>query len=86
MSLEDYDKLCKEQKGLCAICKKPETKIDWRSKLPIHLSIDHDHKTGKIRQLVCNRCNGLLGRCEENIELLEEIKSYLVRHSQTKNH
>jgi len=53
ITLEDYNELLIKQKGRCAIC----------GSLPKHrrLDIDHDHKTGQIRGLLCNRCNQGLG-------------------------
>jgi hypothetical protein len=49
---ELYDRLLGEQGGVCAICgNPPKTR---------RLHIDHDHKTGKVRGLLCHRCNGNL--------------------------
>ena len=39
--------------------------------------IDHNHKTGKIRGLLCPKCNNLLGNCNDNIEILKLAMSYL---------
>lgn len=52
----DYEQMYERQMGICAICHKPETDI--------RLAVDHDHATGKVRGLLCKRCNmaiGLLG-------------------------
>lgn len=49
---EEYKRMLKEQKGLCAICFNPP-----RAKKRKVLSIDHDHSTGKVRGLVCANCN-----------------------------
>lgn len=49
MTIEEYDKLLDYQEGVCAICQKPSKKI--------RLSVDHDHKTGEIRGLLCTMCN-----------------------------
>jgi len=48
-----------EQNGECFICKRREKR---------NLQIDHDHKTGKVRKLLCARCNGALGWLENNLE------------------
>ncbi len=53
ITLEDYDRMFAEQKGLCKICGG-----DTPNK---RLAIDHDHKTGKVRGLLCLRCNTKLG-------------------------
>ena len=58
----DYDAMLAKQGGLCAICRKPETST-LRGKL-IPLAVDHDHASGRVRGLLCGKCNkgiGLLG-------------------------
>lgn len=67
---EQYEELKLAQGGKCAIClKKPRTRS---------LAVDHDHKTGSIRGLLCSRCNhGLLGHAYDSIEMLERAIGYL---------
>lgn len=60
LSLEQYDKMLKDQDYRCAICRSSSV----NSKRVKRFSVDHDHKTGKIRGLLCTPCNrgiGLLG-------------------------
>lgn len=57
----------------CAICGTE----DWGRPSP---SIDHDHKTGKVRALLCNRCNRVLGLAEESAVLLEKMSKYIIKH------
>jgi len=65
-----YETLFKEQKGVCAICNQvPKNR---------KLSIDHDHKTRKIRGLLCGRCNIALGFFKDNIFLLQRALNYLI--------
>jgi hypothetical protein len=71
MFVEDYDRLLEEQDGCCAICKRPEYKI--------RLSVDHNHDTGKIRGLLCHKCNTSLGLMEENEEAIKGMLEYLKR-------
>ena len=52
---EQYDKLFKRQNGCCAICKVSQSNLKRR------LDIDHDHKTGKVRGLLCISCTRRLG-------------------------
>ena len=52
--LKRYNKLFHSQGGRCAICKR------WTHPKP--LCVDHDHKTGKVRGLLCTRCNIKLGQ------------------------
>lgn len=67
---EDYNDIKSAQNGRCAICLcKPRTK---------NLAVDHDHKTGTIRGLLCHRCNhGLLGHAHDSVEMLERALAYL---------
>lgn len=55
---EDYDALVEKQNGLCAICGEPPSTTNRNH---ARLKVDHDHKTGEVRGLLCNRCNLLLG-------------------------
>lgn len=75
ISLDQYKDILKQQGGVCAICGRPET-----SKRKI-LSVDHDHDTGEIRELLCHSCNRSLGDLEENIETLQNMIEYLTKHS-----
>jgi len=61
----------------CAICGRKLGHKKGRSGLPSRLVIDHEHKTGKIRGLLCSRCNSGIGIFEEKIELLEAAIKYL---------
>lgn len=71
IDLEEYERMLSYQGGKCAICKRPSFLLD-RS-----LAVDHCHKTGKIRKLLCSRCNLVLGHIDDNIEILESMVKYL---------
>lgn len=62
LTLVDYDRLWEQQEGLCAICGKSET--TKRGESVQRLSVDHDHRTGKVRGLLCSKCNPALGYLE----------------------
>lgn len=62
-----YHKMYKSQKGKCLICKK----------FYELLAVDHDHKTGKVRGLLCKPCNYNLGRYKEKIWVFENFIKYL---------
>lgn len=66
---EDYNKLSQEQKDVCAICKK-KSRFEF-------LDIDHCHKTGKIRGLLCQKCNKALGLFNDDQVLFESALIYL---------
>lgn len=73
ISLQQYNILVIEQKGLCKICSSPNSK---RVKMP-DLVVDHDHKTGKIRGLLCSPCNVAIGMLGDSQERLLKVVEYL---------
>ena len=58
---EEYDNLFSMQKGCCAICSKHQSLFVRR------LATDHNHKTGKVRGLLCHQCNIRLGMLEDSL-------------------
>ena len=76
MSLEDYDKLFAFQGGVCAICGKPEP-IQRSVSEQARLCVDHCHKTGMVRGLLCRRCNTAIGMMGDDIAALAKAISYL---------
>jgi hypothetical protein len=79
VSAEKYAEIVLKQNGVCAICARPETGVR-NGKLKA-LAIDHCHATGKIRELLCQSCNGLLGMAADNIDTLRKAIRYLQKHS-----
>lgn len=79
----DWDKMFLKQNGKCAICKKAE-KAKTNSGKIMNLAVDHDHKTGKIRGLLCGACNQGIGLLKEKISLFESAISYLKEHNESK--
>ena len=75
ITLEEYNGRKKRQCNACAICGKEET-ARWRGTLR-SLSIDHDHKTGRIRGLLCTKCNIALGNVNDDIGILAKMMEYL---------
>lgn len=71
-----YDAMLVAQNGVCAICKKPDTNKRWSGRL----HVDHCHRTGAVRALLCTRCNITLGRIEESPELARAIIDYISKH------
>jgi len=45
--------------------------------------IDHCHASGKVRAVLCDRCNRLLGRVEKNLHLIHSMLDYLAKHKET---
>lgn len=75
MEIEEYYKRFNNQKELCKICSKKEKSRDKRL-----LSVDHDHKTGENRGLLCHNCNVGLGLFNDNIKTLQKAIKYLKSH------
>lgn len=68
ITIEQYAEMFDKQNGVCYICGKKDLKP---------LSIDHCHKSGKKRKLLCNNCNLILGLCYENKTILKKIIDYI---------
>jgi hypothetical protein len=61
-----------EQGGLCAICEEAPAE-----------HVDHDHKTNRVRGLLCFNCNGALGQFRDRVELMSRAIAYLIRDEDT---
>lgn len=82
LTREWYEQKLKDQNFKCAICEKEETTFDSRANVKRRLSVDHCHKSGKIRDLLCWRCNGTLGKIDEDLDLLKKIENYIIKHKE----
>jgi len=71
LSYEDWVKMWVGQDGDCAICGEPFNKHS-------DAQVDHDHKTGKIRGLLCNKCNFAIGLLNDDPELVMRLAEYLM--------
>lgn len=80
-TIEDYQQMLDRQQGLCASCHKPETAFDKRHQALRRLTVDHCHKTGKIRGLLCTRCNRALGFLEDDAELVRGLLRYIEQYT-----
>lgn len=68
---EQFERQC----GRCAICGRHED--DNRGRI---LAIDHEHRTGRLRELLCSPCNCALGYLRDDVRLLDQAREYLIRH------
>lgn len=73
LTLEQHDAMLAAQNGVCAICCRPE-----EHKKYTRLSVDHDHDTGKVRGLLCRRCNSMLANSGDDPALLIRGAQYLI--------
>lgn len=69
---EQYDLLLESQDGKCAICGKPNIK---KGKV-VRMGIDHNHKTGKVRGLLCYKCNQALGQIGDDPTVALKLYEY----------
>lgn len=70
LTTDEYDEMLASQNGVCAICHEKCT--NGR-----RLAVDHDHRTGKVRGLLCSKCNTALGGFRESEDLLQKAIRYL---------
>lgn len=68
MTPEEFDRKLVDQAGLCAICRDRAAR-----------EVDHNHDTGRVRGLLCHRCNILVGAIERNQSRLNDVLAYLER-------
>lgn len=69
ISKSEYDVMFQNQKGRCIACGRVQNNRP--------LSVDHNHKTGKVRGLLCLKCNSTLGFCDESINILLGLIDYI---------
>lgn len=78
ISLEEYEAILAAQGGVCAVCHSPRVPSDSGKRVHLHpLHVDHDHRTGVVRGLLCYRCNTALGYFRDDIRLLGSAIHYL---------
>lgn len=74
MTIEQYDAMLEAQGGGCSICGRPP-----RDDISLH--VDHDHSTGKVRGILCFRCNNALADFNEDATVLQKAIGYLSVHT-----
>lgn len=68
---DDYLQMFEEQESKCAICNRYDDK----------LHVDHDHKTGEVRALLCGQCNKAIGLMKDNPRITQAATDYLLYHN-----
>lgn len=71
ITVDEYEELLKVQGSMCAICGSTDSR-GWG-----RLHVDHCHKTGKVRGILCQGCNTSLGKFGDNPMLLRKAADYL---------
>lgn len=69
ITMDDYERMLQEQGGKCAICQEKDPAF-----------IDHCHRLGHVRGLLCGRCNTLLGMAKDRPDFLQRAIEYLERN------
>lgn len=78
ITMEGRNKIIDDQGGRCAIC---ECELDMAK----NTCVDHDHKTGRVRGVLCNNCNKALGFIQDNPEIISRMVNYLEFHANKKS-
>lgn len=83
LTAEDYAVMLEKQNGVCALCEQPEKVKISKGPGIRSLAVDHDHLTGKVRALLCNKCNVMLGSYEKNRDLFIKFDAYIKEHGES---
>jgi hypothetical protein len=73
ITLQDYEVRYLQQKGMCGLCGNTHPNTGRHSSL----CVDHDHKTGRIRGLLCHRCNRALGLLGDGAVILRRALNWV---------
>lgn len=77
ITIHKYNEMLTAQNGTCAICFGTEKSVAHTSKKRRNLTVDHCHKTGKVRGLLCSCCNRGIGSFYDEINRLKSAIAYL---------
>ncbi|KKN52900.1 hypothetical protein LCGC14_0607620 [marine sediment metagenome] len=75
LSLKGYNQMLLDQNGKCAICGKHQKELDRA------MCVDHNHETGKVRGLLCRKCNIMIGNADEDAAILLSAIEYIKEHN-----
>ena len=73
---DQYNKMLSDQNYSCKVCNK------HKSNFKRNLTVDHCHKTNKIRGLLCNGCNTGLGQLKEDTKIMQKLIEYIKEHNE----
>ena len=85
MTVAEYNELLDAQGHVCAICGREEPGAHGRTGKKFRLSVDHCHDTGRIRGLLCQRCNRAIGLLGDDPVTLRKAITYLLRGRKVTN-
>ena len=76
LTLNQYNKMLADQNSCCKVCGV------HASNFTHGLYVDHNHKTNKIRSLLCTGCNAGLGHLKEDINIMKKLIKYIKEHNE----
>lgn len=76
ITLDQYKEMFDAQGGMCAVCEQEETQVT-RKGIRRALAVDHCHESGRVRGLLCGRCNRGLGNFDDDSDRLRSAAAYL---------
>lgn len=83
ITLDQYNILAELQNNKCKVCLKEETaKATGKDRKIKRLAVDHCHRTGKVRGLLCQKCNQALGLLHEDERTIKNLLEYLNSHKE----
>ena len=83
ITLDDWLHIFEEQGGRCAICRdKGEKEISDKYRKKGMLAVDHCHTTGKVRGLLCRKCNMAIGGLKDDLTIIQRAYDYILRHQE----
>lgn len=78
IGVDDVARMLLEQDSACAICTRRDPVVSTGG-----FHVDHDHRTGQVRALLCGRCNIAIGLLDDSPERAEALAAYLRKHSES---
>ncbi len=77
LTLEMYEQMLMDQGGVCAGCKLPPEEANRTQAANRRLAVDHDHRDGHVRGLLCHNCNLAVGNALDSAKILRRLADYL---------
>ncbi len=81
LTIDQYNEMLEAQDHRCAICRIHVSELRPHKGQPGFLGVDHSHRTGKVRGLLCELCNRYVGRHRDDLTIARATVAYLERHA-----
>ena len=82
ITVQQYEEMFVAQGGVCLVCGQPETVLNGHTKEVQSLHVDHCHKTGRVRGLLCQACNTAFGAMKEDPERIRLLLAYALKQKE----